>query len=78
MIIPGYILADDYCRPNLIHGVSMIYIKAGVLRVSAFSDEMECDVSGVILMDGSVKLGILSIYRPCSGDFETFLETLSY
>lgn len=56
----------------------MIYIKAGVLRVSAFSDEMECDVSGVILMDGSVKLGILSIYRPCSGDFETFLETLSY
>lgn len=82
MTVPGYVQADHYCRPNRIHGGSMIYVRAGVrvknLCVSGFSEEMECEISGTIVMTGKVKLGILSVYRPCSGNFEIFLERLSY
>lgn len=81
MTLPGYILADYYCRPSRAHGGSMVYIRAGLsvrnLSVSRFSEEMECEISGILVVACDVKIAIISVYRPGSGDFEIFLDRIS-
>lgn len=82
MMIPGFFLADYYCRPHRAHGGSMIYVRNGVktkkLCVSAFSEEMHCEISGTIVETDNQQIGILSVYRPCSGSVDVFLDRLSY
>lgn len=81
MTIPGYIQADSYCRPNRAHGGSMIYVKTGLqtknLFVSRFSEEMECEISGTIVTVHNIRMSVLSVYRPCSGNVEIFLDRIS-
>lgn len=81
MSIPGYFQADYYCRANRAHGGTMIYVKSGLqvknLCVSKFSVELECEMCGIVTTAGDCKLGIISVYRPCSGNFVIFLERLS-
>lgn len=82
MTIAGYTLTDYYCRPQREHGGSLIYVRNDVLvrnlSVSVFSDEMNFEVSGTIVMANDIRVGIISVYRPGSGDFEVFLDRLSY
>lgn len=81
MTIPGYFQAAYYCRPNREHGGSMIYVKAGhqvkSLCVSQFSEELECEICGIIVIAHNIRIGIVSVYRPGSGNVENFLERIS-
>lgn len=82
MVIPGYIQANYYCRSNRIHGGSMIYVKTGMkmknLGVSLYSVEMDFEVCGTIVMADNIRFGIISVYRPCSGNFDVFLDSMFY
>lgn len=59
----------------------MVYVRDGVemkkLCVSRLSQEMQFEVSGTIVLVQKVRLVVLSVYRPCSGDFGIFLDAMS-
>lgn len=82
MNIPGYQRLDFYCRPNRAHGGSMVYVRSELkvekLRVSQFSEEMQFEVCGVKMHTHEMRFIVLSVYRPCSGDFELFLDRISH
>lgn len=82
MTIPGYVQAGSYCRSNRLHGGSLIYVKEDMptkkLSLSRYSEEMVFEVCGTIVEAKDCKYVVLSIYRPCSGDFASFVKHFSF
>lgn len=82
MSIPGYIQPASFCRPTRKHGGTMIFVKNDLqvktLDISAFSEEMQCEVCGIKLLIHGLRVGVISVYRRPSGDIVNFLDKLAF
>lgn len=47
------------------------------LCVSQFSEELECEICGIIAIAHDIRIGLVSVCRPGSSDVENFLERIS-
>ncbi|XP_045477990.1 uncharacterized protein LOC123683137 [Harmonia axyridis] len=77
MVLPGYTLADYFCRSSREHGGSLLYTRNGLevkrLKVSEFSVEMHVEICGIVVTVGDASFSVLSVYRPCTGCNKTKL-----
>lgn len=59
----------------------MIHIRSGLsvrkLSVSRISVELKCEISGILVIAIEIRLVIIKVYRPCSGDIKVFLGSVS-
>lgn len=82
MVIPGYKLVSYFCRTSRKHGGTAIYAKIGLrvsdLCISGLSQELESEFCAVKFVLGGVKFGVISVYRPPTGDIQVFLDKTSY
>jgi len=79
--IRNYCFVSYFCRKSHIHGGVAIAVKHNLLNrfversdLNDLSQEMHCEVCAV--QAKSLKLTIITLYRPPSGNYETFLNTL--
>lgn len=81
MKLPGYQQADFFCRSMKEHGGTVLYVRSNIqvkkLPVSGFSEELHFEVSGIKVLFHNMKLGIISIYRPPTGNINIFFEKLT-
>lgn len=72
MKLPGYQQADFFCRSMKEHGGTVLYVRSNIqvkkLQVSGFSEELHFEASGIKVLFHNLKLGIISIYRPPTGN----------
>lgn len=78
--ISGYVRVDYFCHVQRQHAGSMIFTKAGLqvkkLFVSDFSIEIHMEMCDIVASVDNACLGIISIYRPCTGNLGFFFEKL--
>lgn len=76
MTIKNYILKSYYCRNEHIHGGVAIYaidtLTCKEINISMFSKEMQTECCSIEITTSGTKIAIITIYRPPSGDEETF------
>lgn len=75
VMIPGFVNASFYCRPNRLHGGAAIFIKENIefkelTYIKDLSVEMTCEITAIELVKD--RLTILSIYRPYNNDISFF------
>lgn len=79
--LPGYVLADCYCRSEGAHGGTAVYVQNGLnfTRRTDFNElsipyTFEC--AAVELHKKNCKILIISIYRPPNSDINTFFHKM--
>lgn len=85
--IPNYTLMSDYCRIHRKHGGVAIYIRndikgafkpKNIKYIKSFASETTIELCAVSLCYKQTKINIIAIYRPPTGNFNMFVNNLSY
>lgn len=74
----GYVLGTSYSRTSHIHGGVGIYVREHIkfknIELCKYCCEMHAEFCSIELLDFNCI--VICIYRPCSGDFDVFLNAL--
>lgn len=79
---PGYKMVSYFCRPTREHGGSAIFardeMEVKIIHINKFSEELVCECCAVKFKIGQHSIGVISAYRPPTGNFESFLIKMAY
>ncbi|VEN45873.1 unnamed protein product [Callosobruchus maculatus] len=78
----GYVIVSHFSRRLHKNGGSVIFCKRSLncknlSKLKNLSIEGNIETSGIVLSTSSVKIAIINIYRPPSGDLKIFFDTLT-
>lgn len=79
--ISNYSLLDKYSRKNLQHGGTAIFVRNNIdsqhVKLSGLTVEGHIEMCSVSFYLNEEKIALLSVYRPPSGCYDTFLVNMS-
>lgn len=78
--LDGFYAASNFVRKNHIHGGTIIFCRNNLASkpinyLESLSVEMQCEISAVEI--NKLNCMIITIYRPPSGDFNVFMDTIA-